>query len=353
MAGDEHFDVLVIGGGQAGLATGYHLAQAGLRFVILDAGARTGDPWRQRWDSLRLFTPARINGLPGMPYPAPPGAVVTRDEIASYMESYAQRFGLPIRHGMRVDNLTRADSNFVATSGTSRVSSDQVVVATGSYPTPRLPAFASELDSGIAQFHSTQYRNPSQLQGDVLVVGAGNSGAEIAMDAAQHRKTFLAGRKTGQIPYPLVFTRPVWWVGQLVMSRSTPIGRRMAAAQATGRGQPLVRIKPEHLAAAGVERMPRVVGTEQGKPKLEGGRILDIGTVVWCTGFDHTYPWIEMPISDDAGHILHTRGVVDSAPGLYFVGLPFQHRISSSLIGGVGEDARYVVEKIVARRSRA
>lgn len=349
----DQFEVIVIGGGQSGLAAGYYLAKAGLQFVILDAHARTGDSWRRRWDSLRLFTPARINGLPGMPYPAPPGAVVTKDEIANYLESYAQKFGLPIRHGVRVDSLMREDRRFVASAGPTRIRADQVVVATGSYPTPHLPAFASDLDSGIAQFHSTEYRNPSQLQGDVLVVGAGNSGAEIALEAAQGHKTFLSGRKTGQVPYPVIFSRPMWWFGHLVLSRSTPIGRRMAAAQESGRGQPLVRVKPQDLAAAGIERVPKVAGVQGGKPRLEDGRVLDVQTVIWCTGFDHTYPWIKLPISDDSGHVRHTRGVVDSEPGLDFVGLPFQHRLSSSLIGGVGEDAKYVIEKIVAKRSRA
>lgn len=343
----EHFDVLVIGGGQAGLAAGYHLSKAGLNYVIVDDGARVGDAWRRRWDSLRLFTPARIDGLPGAPFPAPPGATVTKDEAADYLESYAKRFGLPVRLYVRVRSLDRDGDAFVTDAG---LSADNVVVATGSYGTPRIPSFASELDPGIVQMHSTQYRNPAQLKGDVLVVGAGNSGAEIALDAARAKhRTWLSGRPTGKMPYPIMFSPPIYWLAMRVLTLQTPVGRRAAAAVYT-QGQPLVRISPEELLAAGVERMPRVAGVDGGKPRLEDGRVLDAGSVVWSTGFDHTYPWIKLPITDEAGHVMHDRGVVTSQPGLYFLGLPFQYRISSSLIAGVGDDARYVVEKIAARR---
>lgn len=340
---------MVIGGGQAGLATGFYLSRAGLSYVILDDGQRVGDPWRRRWDSLRLFTPARINGLPGAPFPAPPGTYPTKDQVADYMESYAKRFGLPIRLGVKVDALTREGNQYVATANAARISADHVVIATGSYPTPRKPAFASELDRGISQFHSTEYRMPSQFgRGDVLVVGAGNSGAEIALDAAATHRTWLAGRVTGQVPQHFVFSRPMWWIGSRVLTRDTPIGRRMSAVVASGRGQPLVRVRADHLSSAGVERVPRVAGVTDGKPRLEDERVMDVRTVVWCTGFDHSYPWIQMPIRDAAGYVHHTRGVSESQPGLYFVGLPFQYRLSSSLIAGVGDDAKYVVEKVGA-----
>lgn len=340
---------MVIGGGQAGLATGFHLSRSGLSYIILDDGQRVGDPWRRRWDSLRLFTPARIDGLPGAPFPASPATNPTKDQVADYMESYAKRFGLPIRLGVKVDALSREGNRFVANAGASPISADQVVVATGSYPTPRKPSFAGDLDRGISQFHSAEYRTPSQFaQGDVLVVGAGNSGAEIALDAAASHRTWLSGRVTGQVPPQIMYSRPMWWIGSQVMTRNTPIGRRIAGLVASGRGQPLVRVRPNHLASAGVERVPRVAGVKEGKPRLEDGRVMDAGTVVWCTGFDHTYPWIKMSITDEAGHIHHTRGVSESQPRLYFVGLPFQYRLSSSLIAGVGDDAKYVVEKIRA-----
>lgn len=339
----EHLDVLVIGGGQAGLAAGYHLSKRGAHYLIVDAGSRVGDPWRRRWDSLRLFSPARVNGLPGMPFPAPPGATVTKDQAADYMESYAKGFGLPIRLGVRVQSLSREDGRFVTDAG---ITADYVIVTTGSYGTPRVPSFAAQLDPGTTRMHSAEYRNPSQLHGDVLVVGAGNSGGEIAMDAAaaKHR-TWLSGRKTGQVPYPVMFTRPAWWVITHALTVRTPMGKQMAAT-AYSRGQPLVRVKSADLAAAGVERVPRVAGVESGKPRLEDGRVLDVGTVVWCTGFDHTYPWIKLPITDSSGHIAHVRGVLESQPGLYFVGIPFQFGIRSSLIDGVGDDTKFVVDRI-------
>jgi putative flavoprotein involved in K+ transport len=350
----EHFQVIVIGGGQAGLATGFHLSRTGLSYIILDDGKRVGDPWRRRWNSLRLFTPARINGLPDAPFPGSPSIYPTKDQVADYMESYAKRFGLPIRLGVKVDTLARQGSQYLATAGASRISADQVVVATGSYAVPRKPSFAGELDPRISQFHSTEYRMPSQFgKGDVLVVGAGNSGAEIALDAAADHRTWLSGRVTGQVPQPVMFSRPMWWIGSRVLTKDTPIGRRMAGLVASGRGQPLVRVRPKHLAAAGVERVPKVADVQNGKPRLEDGRVMDVGTVVWSTGFDHSYPWIKLPITDEAGHVEHSRGVSESQPGLYFVGLPFQYRLSSTLIAGVGDDAQYVVDKISARAKGA
>lgn len=347
----DRFDVVVVGGGQAGLAAGYHLAKLGTRFVILDAGSRVGDPWRRRWDSLRLFTPARVNGLPGAPFPASPSAIVTKDQVADFLESYAKRFDLPVRLGVRVRSLNHDGEGFVLDADGTLIRADQVIVATGSYPTPRLPAFAAQLDLAIVQLHSTEYRNGSQLRGDVLVVGSGNSGAEIAIDAAAGHRTFLSGRKTGQVPYPAIFWPPAYWLVLRLTSTSTPIGRRIGS-QVIGRGQALVRVKPKDLDAAGIERVPRMAGVHEGKPWLEGGRTMDVGTVVWCTGFDHGYPWIKLPVTDDRGQLKHDRGVVSSPPGLYFVGVPFQHNMSSSLIGGVGDDAKYVVERIAARATR-
>src|SRR5918995_2638960 len=178
-SGAEHIETVIIGAGQTGLSVGYHLAKRGRRFVILDANERIGDSWRKRWDSLRVFTPARYNGLPGWPFPAPGWSYPTKDEVADYLELYAARYRLPVRTGIRVDGLSREDSGYVVTAGMSRYEADNVVVATGGYQAPRIPGFASELDPHIVQLHSSQYRNPSQLgEGGVLVVGAGNSGAE-------------------------------------------------------------------------------------------------------------------------------------------------------------------------------
>jgi putative flavoprotein involved in K+ transport len=346
----EHVEVLVVGGGQAGLAAGYYLSKLGASYVVVDDGKRVGDAWRRRWDSLRLFTPARLDALPGMPFPAPGGSTVTKDQAGDYMESYAKHFGLRVRLETRVGMLRSEGDKFFTDTG---ITADHVIVASGSYGEPQMPSFASQLDPDIASFHSTQYRNASQLRGDVLVVGAGNSGAEIAMDAAgASRRVWLSGRETGKVPYPAIFSRPAWWIVSRILTVNLPMGRRMAA-QAYRRGQPLVRVHPAELAAAGVERVQKVAGVQEGKPRLEDGRALDVGTVVWATGFDHAYPWIDLPIVDEAGRIKHMRGVSESQPGLYFVGLPFQFGMRSSLIDGVGDDARYVVDKIAARRRSA
>jgi putative flavoprotein involved in K+ transport len=348
----EHFDVVVVGGGQAGLAVGFHLARRNVNFVILDAYPRVGEAWRRRWETLRLFTPARLDGLPGTPFPDDSRALPTKDEMADYLEIYADRHRLPIRLGTRVDALTRERERYLLTAGDQRFGADQVVVATGGHPDPKLPDFATTLDRGIAQLHSSDYRDPSQLQdGDVLVVGAGNSGAEIALDAAQQHRVWLAGRPTGAVS-PVLYSRPTWWLATRLLTVKTPIGRRLGIQQRT-KGTPLVRVREKDFAAAGITRVPRVVGVEAGKPRLEDARKLDVKNVVWCTGFKHDYGWIQRPAAA-GGHVPpHDRGVVPSEPGLYFIGLPFQFGHNSALIDGVGRDAEYIVSRIAGTRPKA
>jgi putative flavoprotein involved in K+ transport len=198
----ERIGTIVVGGGQAGLSVGYHLARQGLSFVILDANERIGDSWRKRWDSLRLFTPARFNGLDGMPFPGPAHSFSTKDEVADYLEGYAAHFNLPVRTGVHVRCLSRNGVRFLLDAGLRQFEADNVVVAMGSYQLPRLPVFAASLDRNIIQLHSGDYRNVSQLrEGRVLVVGVGNSGAEIALDVAASRPTWLAGRESGRVPF--------------------------------------------------------------------------------------------------------------------------------------------------------
>jgi putative flavoprotein involved in K+ transport len=357
MNGQEHFDTVVIGGGQAGLAVGFHLAQQGHSFVILDAHPRIGDPWRNRWDSLRVFTPARYSALPGWSFPASPWSYPSKDEVASYLESYAARFRLPVRAGIHVDRLTREDGAFVVQAGPTRYLADNVVVATGGYQTPRIPAFASELDPSIHQLHSTAYRTPSQLrEGDVLVVGAGNSGAEIALEVSAHHRTWLAGRDTGQEPvragggWDRLFTPPFWFLLSHVLTVRTPIGRK-ARDQLSNHGLPLARVRRKDLTRAGVERMPRVTGVRDGRPMLADGTVLDPANVIWCTGFANDLSWIDLPVCDQDGLPQHERGVVRSVPGLYFAGLFFQSAGTSSLIGGVGRDAKHVARLIADSRA--
>jgi putative flavoprotein involved in K+ transport len=347
------YDTIVIGGGQAGLATGYYLRQQGRDFVILDANERIGDSWRDRWDSLRLFTPARYNGLPGMPFPAPAHAFPAKDDMADYLEAYAAHFELPVRTGVQVDRLSKPGGRFVVKAGDLRLESDNVVVAMATFQKPRVPPFARELDPGIVQLHSSDYRNLSQLQdGGVLVVGAGNSGSEIALEAARRHPTWMSGRHPGHVPFRiegvaarLLLVRLVLRVlFHRVLTVQTPMGRKLRPKALT-RGGPLIRVKPEDLAAAGVERVPRTVGVRDGLPVLEDGRVLDVANVVWCTGFHSGFSWIDLPVLGDQ-EPMHERGVVAGEPGLYFVGLNFLYALSSTMIHGVGRDARRVARAI-------
>jgi putative flavoprotein involved in K+ transport len=353
----ECLETIIIGGGQAGLATGYHLKQQGRPFVILDANRRTGDAWRKRWDSLQLFTPARYNGLPGMPFPGSAHAIPTKDELADYLEAYAARFALPVRNGVRVEGLARQDGRFVVSAaGGPRLEADNVVVATGAYQRPHVPDFAERLDPAIRQLHSSAYRNPAQLQeGGVLVVGAGNSGAEIALELARDHQTWLSGRHPGNEPVrpgsalDRLFTPLFWFMLNHVITVNTPIGRK-ACAQLRAHGIPLARVRLPDLAAAGVERVfDRTVDARDGQPLLADGRVLDVANVVWCTGFRPDFSWIDLPVFGEDGYPRHDRGVVADAPGLYFVGLFCLRAGASALVGGSGRDAAYIAERIAGR----
>ncbi len=358
MAGSERTETIVVGGGQAGLAIGYHLRMRDLPFVIFDGQPRIGDAWRKRWDSLRLFTPARLNGLPGMRFPAPGARFPTKDEMADYLEAYASRFELPVRTDTRVDRLWREADRFKLASGERRFEADNVVVAMGSFQVPKIPSFADQLDPSIRQMHSKQYRNPGQLQdGEVLVVGAGNSGAEIGLEIARSHSTWLSGRSTGSLPFRVespfaryVVAAVLPLVGNWLLTVDTPIGRRVRPNFLT-RGGPLVRVKPDDLARAGVRRVPRVSGVRDGQPVLEDDRSLAVENVIWCTGFRPSFSWIDLPIfggEQDPIEPNHNRGVVLDVPGLYFVGLWFQHSLSSGVIQGVGRDAEYVAKRLAA-----
>lgn len=354
------YETIVIGGGQAGLATGYYLQQQGQDFAILDGSERTGDQWRARWDSLRLFTPARYNGLPGLPFPAPPDYFPPKDEMADYLEAYVQHFNLPVQLGIWVDGLTRHGNRFLVSAGEQRYQADNVVVAMAPYQVPWAPAFASELDPGIVQIHSADYRNPTQLQeGGVLIVGAGNSGSEIGLEVARHHPTWMAGRNVGHVPFrierriahALLIPFVIRFLFHRVMTVSTPIGRKLRP-EMLGRGGPLVRVKPEDLADAGIERVPKMAGVQDGLPVVGDERVLDVKNVIWCTGFRPDFSWIDLPIfggKENPKEPEHKRGIVPGQPGLYFVGLFFQYALSSTLVSGVGRDAEYIAKAVAAR----
>jgi putative flavoprotein involved in K+ transport len=356
----ERVQAVVIGGGQAGLSTGYHLARRGLRFVILEANGRIGDSWRRRWDSLRLFTPARFDGIAGMSFPAPRHSFPTKDEMAAYLEAYATRFALPVRTGVAVDRLSRNGDRYLVTAGDRSFEAEHVVVAMATFQRPRVPPFAGELDPGVVQLHSNDYRNLSQLQsGGVLVVGAGNSGSEIAIETARGgHPTWMSGRDTGHVPFRIeglagrLLLRFIFrFVFHRVLTVDTPIGRK-ARPKAVSRGGPLIRVKPTDLAAAGVQRVPRMIGVRNGLPLLEDDRVLEVANVVWCTGFQPGFSWIDLPVFERDGEARQKGGIVAGEPGLYFVGLHFLYALSSTMIHGVDRDAKRVADAIAARASR-
>ena len=355
---DTTTDTLVIGGGQAGLSVSYHLRRLGVEHLVLDGEDRIGDAWRRRWDSLELFTPRRYDGLDGMRMPGDPAGSPTKDEMAGYLEDYAARFDLPVLTGHRVTALRREGDAFTAETASATVRAHQVVVAMSNYQRPRIPAFAAELDADIRQLHAAAYLNPAQLlPGRVLIVGAGNSGAEIANDIAAGHEVIMAGPSTGEVPgsYSGFLNRHVLvhvlngLVFPHLMSVDTPIGRR-ARPKIMTHGVPLIRVKSRELARLGVVRAARVTGAQDGLPVVDGVPV-DVANVVWCSGYDAGFDWIELPILDDRGEPRHERGVVPEEPGLYFVGLHFLTSMASAMVHGVGRDASRIAA-LAAARSR-
>jgi putative flavoprotein involved in K+ transport len=350
----EQVETIIVGGGQAGLAVGYQLTRLERQFVILDAHQRTGDSWRTRWDSLQLFTPAHLNALPGLAFPGPQDRCSTKDEMADYLEAYAARFDLPVRRGIQVEAITRNADRLVIIADDQRFEADNVVLATGGYQLPYRPGFADELDAGILQLHSSEYRTPSQLQdGDVLVVGAANSGADIALEASATHRTWLSGRHPGSEPtrpgsrVDRIFTPPFWFYISRVASVTNPIGRRLRPRMLT-MTLPLGRVKPKDLEAAGVVRLPRAAGVRDGRPVMDDGQVVDVANLVWATGYRPGFDSVHLDVFDPAGQPVHDRGIT-AEPGLYFIGLFFLSSLASSLVGGVGRDAEYIARHIAGR----
>jgi len=358
----EYIPTVVIGGGQSGLSAGYHLAKQGVPFVILDANERVGDAWRKRWDSLKLFTPAQYDGLAGMPFPAPRHSFPTKNEMADYLETYASRFKLPVRTGITVERLTRRGKSFLLATNQGEIAADQVIVAMANYQRGKTPIFASQLDSHVLQMHSTDYRRPSQLRaGPALLVGAGNSAAEIGIELARAGvRTIISGREVGQLPYQIASFLGRNIMGPIVMklvfhrllTTDTRLGRK-AKPNGLPHAAPLIRVRSQDLAAAGVERVAKTVGVKNGMPLLEDGRVLEVGNVIWSTGFEPGFSWIDLPVFGEHGQPLHERGVSTKEPGLYFLGLNWLYSMSSSMVHGVGRDAEFVASAVSSRMRTA
>ncbi len=344
----EKYDVVIIGGGQAGLAMGYQLASRGANFIILDAADRTGDPWRQRWDSLRLFTPASHSSLPGIPFPADPHHLPHKDEVADYLESYARLLGLPIRYRVKVTGLHHVSewSGFTIETSTGSFAADQVVIATGPFQTPVIPAVSGALTKRITQLHSSEYRGPSQLpDGDVLVVGGGNSGVQIAAELAATRRTWLSvGEKLPTLPDRVMGRSIFWWldtVGAMDVSVRSRMGRR-----ASQRDFLIGKSAAATAGLHGVRLTGRVVGAEGSVFFTDDAAAIEQAAVIWATGFRQDFSWVDAPVLI-GGRPVHTRGVT-SVPGLYFLGLPWQHTRGSALLGWVGRDAAFLAQRIGA-----
>jgi putative flavoprotein involved in K+ transport len=340
----EHTQVVVVGGGQAGLAAGYYLSRAEISFLILDASPRTGDSWRRRWDSLELFTAARYSSLPGLAFPGDPEHFPGKEEVADYLEDYARKFELPIHLNNPVTSLERSNATYRLQTGSGLYEADHVIVASGAYQRPIVPAIAEKLAEGVTQLHSAEYRKAEQIpEGDVVVVGAANSGAGIAEDlAATHRVHLSRGSKIPRLPRRILGKSLHFWGDHLGL-----IGAPLDSLRGrTQRGDVLVGQSLRQLARRhGVELVGRTVDAEGATVRFDDGREIGTTAVVWATGYRSDYSWIRVPVLDERGAPRHRRGVTDF-PGLYFLGMKNQYSRGSSLIYWVREDAAHIVEQV-------
>jgi putative flavoprotein involved in K+ transport len=341
---EGRYDVAVVGAGQAGLAVGHHLAEQGRRFVILEAAGSVGSAWRSRWDSLVLFTPRRYDALPGLAFPGDPDGYPGRDEVVAYLQRYAEHFELPIELSSRVRSLTRDEHWFVLAADGRTIRADSVVVATGPFQAPVVPALADNLAESVFQTHSAGYRKPDDVPpGRVLVVGGGNTGFQIAKELAATREVHLSiGSRQTPLPQRLLGRDLFWWLTRLgVLSKSveTRFGRRARDRDT------LIGSSPRDARRHGVTVRQRAVGADGRAVRFADGSELECDAVVWATGYRPDHSWIELPVHDEDGRWRHRRGVSD-VPGLCFLGLSWQHTRGSALLGFVADDARFVADQI-------
>jgi putative flavoprotein involved in K+ transport len=344
---DGSYDVLVVGAGQAGLTVGYYLKQAGLRFLIVDAAESVGSAWRQRWDSLVLFTPRRYNAMPGLPFEGDPDREPTRDEVIDYLDRYATELELPVQLSSRVGVLDRRDGRFAAEIPGGTILAGQVIVATGPFQLPRVPGFASEVAADVYQTHSTGYRRPSDVPpGRVIVVGGANTGYQIAEElAADHEVILAVGSRLIALPLRLLGRHLFWWLTKLGMQRISVdwrLGRRLSERDA------LIGSSPDKAKRHGVTLKPRAVGASARNVRFADGTESEADAIIWATGYQSDHSWINVPVFDEGGRPRHHRGVTDEA-GLYFLGLQWQYTRGSALLGFVSDDARYLARQIIAR----
>jgi putative flavoprotein involved in K+ transport len=343
----RHFEVVVIGGGQAGLAMGYDLHQQGRRFIILERGDSIAPAWRERWNSLTLFTPRRYSALPGLPFPGDPDGYPTRNEVIAYLERYTETFELPVELNSEVRGLSREDARFVLQVDGRTLTADQVVVATGPFQTPFIPKLAEDLDPGVSQVHSTGYREPTGVaEGSVLVVGGGNTGFQIAKElSATHKVVLSVGSKQKPLPQRIAGRDLFWWLTKTHLLSTTVESRLGSKLQ---HRDTLIGSSPRELKRRyGVELKPRATAASGRVVRFEDEGELEVDAVIWATGYRPDFSWIDLPIFDENGRLRHRRGVTD-VPGVYFLGLTWQWTRGSALIGWVKDDAAFLDERIAA-----
>lgn len=343
-----HFNTVIIGAGQSGLATAYYLKKANDDFIILEVEDQAGSSWRKRWDSLRLFTPAQHDSLPGLPFPSARGTLPTKNEMADYLSDYIEKFNLPVQFGTKVIELHKTSEGYLILTSKGSILADHVIVATGTNPYAYIPAFAADLDKNIVQIHSSEYKNPHLFPAqDTLVVGAGTSGVEIAIELSKSRPTMISGNGTPHIPdfvFRLLGTL-YWWFIHYILTVSTPIGRKVGPKIING-GAPLISVSMREVEKAGIKQLPRLKGVQKGLPLLDNGQILTVTSIVWATGYKPDFSWIKFDVAGDNGWPKTRRGISENFQGLYFVGLVFQYGLTSGLVGGVGRDAKFVADHL-------
>jgi putative flavoprotein involved in K+ transport len=343
----EHVQVAVIGGGQAGLAMGYYLQTRGSRFVVLERGDALAPAWRERWDSLTLFTPRRFSSLPGLPLPGDPDGYPTRDEVIAYLERYADALGLPISLDSDVRRLSRESGRFILELDRRTITADQVVVATGPFQTPSVPKLAGGLDPDVWHVHSTGYRHPSNVpDGTVLVVGGGNTGFQIAKElSATHKVILSVGSKQKPLPQRILGRDLFWWLTKTRLLSTTVdsrLGRKLKDRDT------LIGSSPRELERRyRVALKPRAIEAAGRTVRFEDGSEVRVDAVIWATGYRQDFSWIDLPVLDSNGQLRHRRGVTD-VPGLYGLGLTWQWTRGSALIGWVKDDAAFVAEQLAA-----
>jgi putative flavoprotein involved in K+ transport len=340
--------VAVIGAGQAGLAIGQFLKRQGRRFVIFERAGAIAPAWRERWESLTLFTPRRYSALPGVPFPGDPDGYPTRDEVIAYLERYAETFELPIELNSEVDQLERDDDGRLRLGADGRtIAADQVVVATGPFQIPFVPKPAEKLSPGVVQTHAVGYARSTDVpDGTVLVVGGGNTGFQIAKELSSTRNVVLSvGSRQKPLPQRLLGRDLFWWLtktGILNKTVESRLGRKLRARDT------LIGSSPGEMTERyGVELRPRLVDADGRRVVFEDGSELEVDAVIWATGYRPDYSWIRLPLFDENGSLRHRRGVTD-VRGLYFLGLTWQHTRGSALIGWVGDDAEFIARAIEA-----